>query len=123
MFKFLTSFLGIFCCVLYAHAQINNLKTGFLHPADQYKPGVYWYFMDGNMSAATITKDLESMKKAGIGNLVFLEVNVGIPGGNVEFLSDQWTALFVHAEKEARRLGIEITLGIGPGWTGVEAPG
>jgi hypothetical protein len=122
MFKFLTSLLGIFCCVLYAHAQINNLKAGFLHPADQYKPGVYWYFMDGNMSAATITKDLESMKKAGIGNLVFLEVNVGIPGGNVEFLSDQWTTLFVHAEKEARRLGIEITLGIGPGWTGSGGP-
>lgn len=78
--------------------------------------------MDGNMSAETITKDLESMKKAGIGNLIFLEVNVGVPRGQVDFLSEQWVSLFVHAEKEARRLGIEITLGIGPGWTGSGGP-
>lgn len=122
MFKFLLSFLSFTCSLLYADAQIKNLKAGFASPADRYKPGVYWYFMDGNMSAETITKDLESMKKAGIGNLIFLEVNVGIPRGPVDFLSSTWTALFVHAEKEARRLGIEITLGIGPGWTGSGGP-
>lgn len=122
MFKCLVSFLSLSCCLLPADAQTKNLKTGFIQPADRYKPGVYWYFMDGNMSAETITKDLESMKKAGIGNLIFLEVNVGIPRGPVDFLSSAWTSLFVHAEKEARRLGIEITLGIGPGWTGSGGP-
>ncbi|WP_240663494.1 glycosyl hydrolase [Mucilaginibacter limnophilus] len=98
------------------------MKKNFLHPPDYAKPGVYWYFMDGNMTAESITKDLESMKKAGIGNLIFLEVNVGIPRGPVDFLSDEWISLFAHAEKEARRLGIEITLGIGPGWTGSGGP-
>ncbi|WP_316843847.1 glycosyl hydrolase [Pedobacter psychrodurus] len=111
---------GSFC--LSAHAQIGKMKTGFVNPKDSYKPGVYWYFMDGNLSAGSITKDLEAMKKAGIGNLVFLEVNVGIPRGKVDFLSPQWVSLFTHAEKEARRLGIEITLGIGPGWTGSGGP-
>ena len=112
----------IFCASINSYAQLATLKANFLHPPNQYKPGVYWYFMDGNMSAETITKDLESMYKAGIGNLIFLEVNVGVPRGNVTFLSDKWTALFVHAEKEARRLGIEMTLGIGPGWTGSGGP-
>ncbi|MET3980043.1 hypothetical protein ABIB62_002614 [Mucilaginibacter sp. UYP25] len=107
---------------VFANAQMAKMKASFAHPGDAYKPGVYWYFMDGNMSAETITKDLESMKKAGIGNLVFLEVNVGVPRGPVVFLSDKWTSLFVHAEHEARRLGIEITLGIGPGWTGSGGP-
>jgi len=74
------------------------------------------------MNAETMTKDLESMKKAGLGNLIFLEVNVGVPRGKVDFLSEEWTKLFAHAEKEARRLGIEITLGIGPGWTGSGGP-
>lgn len=120
--KFLVSFLCISCILLHANAQVKDLKAGFTRPADAYKPGVYWYFMDGNMSAETITKDLVSMKKAGIGNLIFLEVNVGIPRGPVDFLSNSWTSLFVHAEKEARRLGIEITLGIGPGWTGSGGP-
>lgn len=122
MFKTKFFCLLFFCCLGAANAQIKTIKANFSHPPAQYKPGVYWYFMDGNMSAETITKDLESMKKAGIGNLIFLEVNVGIPRGPVEFLSDQWTSLFVHAEKEARRLGIEITLGIGPGWTGSGGP-
>lgn len=92
-----------------ANAQLKTLKANFVNPKDAYKPGVYWYFMDGNMSAETITKDLESMKKAGIGNLIFLEVNVGIPRGPVDFLSAKWTSLFLFAEKEAKRLGIEIT--------------
>ncbi|KEQ28082.1 glycosyl hydrolase [Pedobacter antarcticus 4BY] len=106
----------------YAQLPLQNLRVNFIKPPDVYKPGVYWYFMDGNMTAASITKDLESMKEAGIGNLIFLEVNVGVPRGNVDFLSETWKSLFVFAEKEARRLGIEITLGIGPGWTGSGGP-
>jgi hypothetical protein len=116
------AFTCFICLSENVNAQISQLKANFTHPKDAYKPGVYWYFMDGNMSAETITKDLEAMKKGGIGNLIFLEVNVGVPRGPVEFLSDEWTKLFVHAEKEARRLGIEITLGIGPGWTGSGGP-
>lgn len=119
--KALLIFMLSFFLLPEGYAQ-RDLKATFIHPPDAYKPGVYWYFMDGNMSAGTITKDLEAMKKAGIGNLVFLEVNVGVPRGPVDFLSEEWTSLFVHAEKEARRLGIEITLGIGPGWTGSGGP-
>lgn len=98
------------------------LKQGFLSPPASARPGVYWYFMDGNMTAESMTKDLEAMKKAGIGNLIFLEVNVGIPRGKVDFLSNEWQELFKHAVKEAERLGIAITLGIGPGWTGSGGP-
>jgi hypothetical protein len=98
------------------------LKAGFVSPPNSAKPGVYWYFMDGNMNKRSMTADLEAMKKAGIGNLVFLEVNVGVPRGTVDFLSDEWQELFKHAVRESERLGIEITLGIGPGWTGSGGP-
>ncbi|ASU36259.1 acetyl xylan esterase [Mucilaginibacter xinganensis] len=109
-------------CPCLAGAQPGNLKSGFLNSPASAKPGVYWYFMDGNMTAQSITKDLEAMKKAGIGNLIFLEVNVGIPRGKVDFLSAEWQNLFKHAVRESERLGIEITLGIGPGWTGSGGP-
>jgi hypothetical protein len=101
---------------------INAVKAGFLNPPASAKPGVYWYFMDGNMNKESITADLESMKKAGIGNVIFLEVNVGLPVGPVDFLSEQWQDIFKHAVRESERLGIEITLGIGPGWTGSGGP-
>jgi hypothetical protein len=100
----------------------GDLKEAFKNPPDSARPGVYWYFMDGNMSRQGITDDLESMKQAGIGNLIFLEVNVGVPRGSVDFLSGEWQELFKHAVREAERLGINITLGSGPGWTGSGGP-
>ena len=102
--------------------EYNVLAKRFHNPPDSARPGVYWYFMDGNLNREEMTADLESMKEAGIGNLVFLEVNVGVPRGPVDFMSEQWQNLFVHAVREAERLGIEITLGSGPGWTGSGGP-
>lgn len=104
------------------HTGINSLNAGFKNPPDSTKPGVYWYFMEGNVSRAGMTKDLESMKEAGIGSVVFLEVNVGVPVGPVEFFSEEWQELFVHAVEECERLGIEMSLGVGPGWTGSGGP-
>ena len=100
----------------------DELANAFRNPPDAARPGVYWYFMDGNLSREGMTRDLESMKAAGLGHLVFLEVNVGVPRGPVNFLSEQWQELFAHAVREAERLGIEITLGSGPGWTGSGGP-
>jgi hypothetical protein len=100
----------------------DYLKEGFLNPPDSARPGVYWYFMDGNLDREAMTKDLESMKKAGIGYALFLEVNVGVPRGKVDFLSNEWQELFKHAVREAERLGIRIILGSGPGWAGSGGP-
>lgn len=100
----------------------DGLPGSFATPPDSARPGVYWYFMDGNLSREGMTRDLESMKAVGLGHLVFLEVNVGVPRGPVGFLSEQWQDLFAHAVREAERLGIEITLGSGPGWTGSGGP-
>jgi len=44
--------------------------------------------MDGNLSRKGITADLESMKEVGLGNLVFLEVNVGSLEQSERFLWD-----------------------------------
>ena len=101
---------------------VKTWKSDFQNPPTSSWPGVYWYFMDGNMSAKGMTEDLESMKNSGISSVIFLEVNVGVPRGNVEFLSEEWQNLFVHAVNECRRLGIEMILGVGPGWTGSGGP-
>ena len=113
-------FLSFFSCK--SIVKIDDLRKQFLNPPDSTRPGVYWYFMDGNLSREAMTADLESMKEVGIGNVVFLEVNIGIPRGKVDFLSKEWLELFKHAEKEAERLGINISLGLGPGWTGSGGP-
>ena len=83
--------------------QHNELAGRFQNPPDSARPGVYWYFMDGNMDREETTADLEAMKQAGIGNLVFLEVNVGVPRGTVDFMSEQWQDFFVHAVRQIGR--------------------
>lgn len=104
------------------NAQLEKLKVGFLNPSDDARPGVYWYFMDGNLSREGMTVDLEAMKKAGIGSVIFLEINLGIPRGGIDFFSPEWRGLFTHAVHECERLGIEMVLGIGPGWSGSGGP-
>ncbi len=108
--------------VLAGETRPDSLAVGFANPPDSARPGVYWYFMDGNLSREGMTRDLESMKAAGLGHVLFLEVNVGVPRGPINFLSDPWQELFAHAVHECERLGLELMLGSGPGWTGSGGP-
>jgi hypothetical protein len=102
---------------------VDSLEKGFREPPDSARPGVYWYFLNGNLNGKEMTADLESMKAAGLGNLIFLEVDIGEPpAGPVAFMSPKWQELFVQAVRDAERLGIDITLGIGPGWCGSGGP-
>ena len=119
-YRILTALLQL--CWLLPVAAKDDLAQSFREPPAATRPGAYWYFMDGNLSREGMTRDLESMKAAGLGHVVFLEVNVGVPRGRVDFLSEEWQGLFAHAVKEAERLGIEIILGSGPGWAGSGGP-
>ena len=100
----------------------RELAQDFREPAAAARPWVYWFFMDGNLSREGITADLEAMQQAGIGGVILMEVDAGIPKGPVQFMSEPWLALFKHAVSEAQRLGLEITLNAGPGWTGSGGP-
>jgi hypothetical protein len=61
-------------------------------------------FMDGNLGREGITADLEAMSQAGIGGVILMEVDVGVPKGPVRFMSEPWRVLFKHAVTEAERL-------------------
>ncbi len=100
----------------------RDLEKHFVNPPDSARPGVYWYFLDGNLNGKEMTADLESMKGAGLGNLVFLEVDLGMPKGPVRWMTDPWQDRFVQIIRDAERLGIDVTLGIGPGWCGSGGP-
>ena len=103
-------------------AQRDRLAESFLNPPADARPWVYWFVMDGNLSREGITADFEAMERAGIGGLIMMEVDAGIPKGPVRFMSEEWRGLFVHAVREAQRLGLQMTLNAGPGWTGSGGP-
>src|ERR1035441_4519667 len=100
----------------------GDLASQFVAPPASAKPWVYWYFMDGNLDRAGMKADLEAMKQAGIGGAIFLEVNIGVPRGPVDFMSPQWLDLVANAVHEADRLNIQIALGAGAGWCGTGGP-
>ncbi len=101
---------------------VAEIEKGFSDPQGPARPGVYWYFMDGNMSREGMRKDVESMKAAGIGTVLFLEVNVGVPRGKIDFMSGEWKEHFRYALEECENAGIDFILGTGPGWAGSGGP-
>ncbi|MDR0757628.1 MAG: glycosyl hydrolase [Tannerella sp.] len=115
---------GLLCCTSTSKddRSISQLEAGFKNPPPSARAGVYWYFMDGNFSKEAVTKDLEAMKEAGLGHVLFLEVNVGVPRGKVDYMSEEWQDLFAFMVHECERLEIGVMLGIGPGWTGSGGP-
>ena len=98
------------------------LADDFRRPPDTARPGVYWYFMDGNLDREEMIRDLDAMKAAGLGHVIHLEVNVNVPRGPVTSLSEQWFEIFGHAARHAEKIGIGMTIGTGPGWTGSGGP-
>ncbi|MBC8096720.1 MAG: hypothetical protein H7Y43_13000, partial [Akkermansiaceae bacterium] len=80
-----------FLALLGAHAaETSSLEKDFASPPEATKPRCYWYWMDGNITTNGITKDLEAMRRVGIG-----EAYIGIIAdqsrlapGNVKALTE-----------------------------------
>ena len=103
-------------------AKPDELRAGFAAPPASARLRCYWWWLNGHTTQATITRDLEEMQKKGYGGVLLVDANGANQNGNdnvpagPEFGSPEWTALFVHALREADRLGLEVTLNITSGW-------
>ena len=86
--------LAALCALTNAGLAADDLAKNFSAPPDSARPGVYWYFMDGNQDRAAMTADLEAMHQAGLRKALFLEVNIGVPRGPVDFMSEPWQENF-----------------------------
>ena len=78
-----------------------------------------------NVTKEGITKDLEWMKRVGIGGFMLADVNSG-RGQNVEpkipFGTPEWYDAVRHAAAEADRLGLEMAIFSSPGWSETGGP-
>jgi len=100
---------------------LHDLSDGFLSPPDSARPWVYWFWINGNLTREGITADLEAMQRVGIGGVLIMEVD-GTPRGPVAFGTSTWQEMFRFACQEAGRLGLEINMNDGAGWTGSGGP-
>ncbi|HWA83709.1 MAG TPA: glycosyl hydrolase [Fimbriimonadaceae bacterium] len=100
----------------------DSLLAGFKTPPQSAKPQTWWHWINGNISKAGITADLEAMKKIGLGGAEIFNVDVGIPAGKTSFMSPQWNDAIAHAISEGRRLGLEICVHNCAGWSSSGGP-
>jgi hypothetical protein len=100
----------------------DDLAAGFERPPAAARPWVYWFWLNSNITRAGITADLEAMKRVGIGGVLIMEVDQGIPVGPVSFMSPSWREHFQHAVSEAHRLGLEVNMNNDAGWNGSGGP-
>lgn len=99
-----------------------DLEAGFLNPPYSARPHTWWHWMNGNVTAEGITKDLEEMQKAGIGGVQQFDVTTGIPEGPVRYLSKEWKKMVEHGVSEAGRLGLEYCIHNCAGWSTAGGP-
>ena len=100
----------------------SDLEKGFKTPPNASKPWVFWQWMNGNITKQGITLDLEAMHRMGIGGALCFNNAVGIPKGNVDYASEEWLDMVVHATKECHRLNITLMLHNGAGYSGSGGP-
>jgi hypothetical protein len=99
-----------------------TLESQFLRPPADARPHTWWHWMNGNVTADGITRDLEAMARVGVGGVQMFDVGTGIPKGPVETLSAEWLRLVRHAASEANRLGMSFTMHNCPGWSSTGGP-
>lgn len=99
-----------------------SLLDAFTNPPESAKPGVYWFFLDGNLSKEGMRADLEALKNAGLGRAVMMEADQGGPRGNVGYMSPEWLECWRDAAGRADKLQIDLTTSVGPGWCGAGGP-
>ncbi len=97
--------IGILATTGMAWAQQTSsdpLEQGFRTPPDAALPRTWWHWTNGNVTEDGITKDLEWMKRSGIGGFQLIDVASG--GGQVvdkkiNFGTPEW----YHARKAHSR--------------------
>jgi hypothetical protein len=93
---------------------VDELKQVFLHPPQDAKPWIYWYWMQASVTREGITADLKAMKEEGIAGAYLMPIkgpaNPPYINPPVEQLSKSWWDMVRFAMSEADRLGIKLAM-------------
>jgi hypothetical protein len=100
----------------------GGLEQGWTDPPRDARLRAYWWWLNGCVTKAAITRDLEEMKALGWGGALIFDADGSNEEGNGRaphgptFLSPEWRGLYKHTLREADRLGLEMGLNIQSGW-------
>ncbi|WP_334319150.1 glycosyl hydrolase [Termitidicoccus mucosus] len=128
--------LSILCAlvlaVVHCHGKDGPVEGGidpadFRSPKKASGPYVWWHWVGYNVDKEGITKDLESMRDAGVaGATLFQLVSTATdrypPVANtysrgIDYFNEKWWELVRHSAAEAKRLGLELGMHNCIGWS------
>jgi len=87
----------------------GGLEALFNAPPQSAGAYAWWHWCGGNVSEKGITRDLEAMKRAGLGGVTLFNIGAGTTNAvNAAFAyrNDEYWRLFSFAAEEAKRLGL-----------------
>ena len=117
-------FLGFFILSGYLSAiqsfpgiEKDSTVINFKSPPTDYWPHTRWWWPGNPVSKEEITYELEEMRSHGIRGVEQITMGPVYEKGNIPYLSDEFMDMLKHTVKEAKRLGMEVSLNFGgPGW-------
>ena len=117
--------ISLVAAVAIAQTSGQDLVQGFKNPPESAKPRTWWHWTNGNVTLDGITKDLEWMKRSGIGGFQLVDVASG--GGQtvekkINFGTQDWLNAVHHSAVEGQRLGLEMSIFSSPGWSEAGGP-
>ncbi|HEY0106648.1 MAG TPA: glycosyl hydrolase [Rhizomicrobium sp.] len=103
----------------------DPLVRGFQAPPQSARPRVWWHWMNGNVSKDGIRKDLEWMKRVGIGGINAIDASLATPqvvDKRLIYMTPEWRDAFRYAAGLADSKGLEMSIDSSPGWSETGAP-
>src|SRR4051812_20155899 len=107
---------------LAAEPRAAELAARFGAPPETARPWVWWHWMNGNISADGITKDLAAIRAVGAGGVILFEEANRVGPGPVDYFSPEHFAFIAQAGKESARLGLKFGFHNSPGWSSAGGP-
>ena len=98
----------------------DPLYEGFLQPGWEYRPRVWWHWMNGNITKDGIRKDLEWMDRAGIVGFHNFDAGMSTPQvveHRLVYMTPEWKDAFRYALDLADSLDMEVSIASSPGWS------
>jgi hypothetical protein len=103
----------------------DALAQGFVVPPESARPRTWWHWTNGNVTEDGITKDLQWMKRVGIGGFQLVDVASGngqVVEPKINFGTEEWYHAVKHSAELAKQLDLEMSIFSCAGWSEAGGP-
>ena len=97
----------------------------FANPPSEARPRVWWHWEDGNITKDGIRKDLEWMKRVGIGGYHHFDAGLSqdpVVKNRFIYMHEDWKDAFRYAIRLSDSLGFTVGIASSPGWSNTGGP-